>query len=208
MYDGSHLYDFRRALAAAKGATPMKMDKNADDAAYFRSLRKNSKDSPLLYPIPDGDAFHRHAHRYGTELVNETAKLLGVDTNVKRKPAAVQRHRRTTAELTAQVIELRSRGVVESAIGDTLNIGDERVRSILRTALPPKEKRDNGNTYWHTELRKIRGNATEHSCADCGEQAHEWSYKEHTGYSENPDDYAPRCHKCHNSHDNALRSAA
>jgi hypothetical protein len=38
-----------------------------------------------------------------------------------------------------------------------------------------------------------RARACEYCCVDCGGQAQQWSYKEPTGYSSNPDDYEPRC---------------
>jgi hypothetical protein len=140
MYDGSDFYDFSAALASAKEAVPVTVSGGfaADDAVYFRRLVKvdgRGRSGPL--EVPEGDAFHRHARRFGPELVNETAKLLGVDTSVKRAVPKLKRHRRTNAELTAQVVELHARGVVDSAIADTLNIGDERVRSIVRAAAVP-----------------------------------------------------------------------
>jgi hypothetical protein len=137
VYDSGHLYDFGAALAAAKGVSPVTVkDQNAaDNALYFLQLRKIDRHGcSTVLAVPSGDALHRHAQRFGPELVNETGKLLGVDANVKRKPATAKRHRRTTADLTAQVLDLHGRGVVETAIADSLNIGDERVRDILRAA--------------------------------------------------------------------------
>jgi hypothetical protein len=108
---------------------------STDNALYFLQLRKIDRHGrSTVLAVPSGDALHRHSQRFGPELVSETGKLLGVDANVKRKPATVKRHRRTTADLTAQVLELHGRGVVETAIADSLNIGDERVRDILRAA--------------------------------------------------------------------------
>ena len=107
-----------------------------DDALYFRRLRKiDIRGRSSVLAVPNGDAFHRHSQRFGPELVNETAKLLGVDTNVKRERPKVRRQRRTNADLTAQVVELHSRGAVVAAIADTLNIADRRVTEILASAV-------------------------------------------------------------------------
>jgi len=135
VYDSSHLYNFPVALATARGATRV-LEPNrfeVDDGLYFRQLRRMSQDGKWSdLPAPSGDGLRKHALRFGNDQVRETAALYGVDMRLKSAPK-VKRHRRTTAELTAQVVELRNRGLVESAIADSLNIGDERVRSIIRS---------------------------------------------------------------------------
>jgi DNA-binding NarL/FixJ family response regulator len=45
-----------------------------------------------------------------------------------------KRQRRSTPNVKAQVLELHSRGAVEAAIADTLNLSDRRVREIIRAA--------------------------------------------------------------------------
>ena len=45
-----------------------------------------------------------------------------------------QETQRTTADLQQPVLELRSRGLVKSAITDSLNVSDPRVKEILAQA--------------------------------------------------------------------------
>lgn len=52
-------------------------------------------------------------------------------TEVKGAP---KKHRHTTADLQQQVLELRSWGLVMSAITDSLNVSDPRVKEILAKA--------------------------------------------------------------------------
>src|SRR5689334_18351390 len=64
----------------------------------------------------------------------------------------------------------------------------------------------------HKAPVNLWGKASEHLCIDCGGQAQQWSYQ-HTSndekfcpltgfvYSENPEDYAPRCVSCHRKFD-------
>lgn len=63
----------------------------------------------------------------------------------------------------------------------------------------------------HIRVRRSRGPAVDHPCADCGQPASDWSYvggsdHEQTEpapngtplrYSPDPSDYAPRCRPCH-----------
>lgn len=63
----------------------------------------------------------------------------------------------------------------------------------------------------HQRLRRVRGNAREHQCVDCSEDASQWSYSELGGcwarmseegpYSVDLDDYKPRCASCHKRFD-------
>jgi hypothetical protein len=80
--------------------------------------------------------FVRHARRFGPECVVETARdyLIGgdlveleADLVLLDVGHAGKRRRRTTPTLRAQVAALRRRGMVPSAIADTLNISDRRV---------------------------------------------------------------------------------
>lgn len=78
--------------------------------------------------------------------------------------------------------------------------------------LSPKWLADNETNYWavHQRMRKKKGRAADHQCADCGGRARHWSYNhqdpdekwsEYHGYmmpySLDPDFYEPRCAKCH-----------
>lgn len=67
----------------------------------------------------------------------------------------------------------------------------------------------------HMRLRRSRGAASDYPCADCGDQARDWSLRRDAStslwgkcnrgysveYSTNPDDYEPRCKRCHAKHD-------
>ena len=68
----------------------------------------------------------------------------------------------------------------------------------------------------HHRLRTTFGDASQHACVDCGEQASDWSYnhsgiEERTGlvgavrmlYSLDLAQYQPRCRACHNAYDRA-----
>jgi hypothetical protein len=113
-------------------------------------LRERGRDR-----TPSASAFAgylRHAERFGSELVlgaaagslsaDELARLeaelvlLNARKNGKPtksgRPARSQR--RTTDELRGQVLVLRNRGLVPTAIADVLNISDRRVQAILAEA--------------------------------------------------------------------------
>lgn len=67
----------------------------------------------------------------------------------------------------------------------------------------------------HKRVHRERGQASAHTCVDCGAQAAQWSYNhndpdELTGisrasiasrYSADPSYYEPRCHPCHRAFD-------
>jgi len=66
----------------------------------------------------------------------------------------------------------------------------------------------------HYRIRAERGPASQHSCADCGRQAADWSY-DNTGidekvseegllYSTDITQYSPRCKPCHRIFDNQM----
>lgn len=120
-YDGSHTYDFLAAL----GAAPVSARTYWDTLAYA--------DGQTVRP-PTRDKLDTHARRYGVECVNETAAIYGVDMKLRREPSKPKRSRRTTGELRGQVLELRSRGLVGTAIADALNVSDRRVNTILAAA--------------------------------------------------------------------------
>ena len=63
----------------------------------------------------------------------------------------------------------------------------------------------------HSQVRRARGPASDHTCTSCEDPAQDWAYQ-HTGetlfcdrtgapYSANIDDYAPMCKGCHRQFD-------
>ena len=60
---------------------------------------------------------------------------------------------------------------------------------------------DPNYTRYHNKVRRLRGKATEHTCVDCGKQAHEWSSVRDTDGSDPHDHFQPRCYRCHKSYD-------
>jgi hypothetical protein len=79
-----------------------------------------------------GERFHRHAERFGPDMVKVTAEMHGIDLRVKTQTGRPKRRRRTSEELRREVAELRGRGMVPAAIADTLNVADRRVGAIFR----------------------------------------------------------------------------
>ena len=69
----------------------------------------------------------------------------------------------------------------------------------------------------HLRVASVRGPASAYRCTDCPEAAADWSYCHTAGsvelrasdgsrpYSPNPDDYAPRCRRCHRAFDRAQK---
>lgn len=53
----------------------------------------------------------------------------------------------------------------------------------------------------HLRVRKLRGNATGHPCANCGEQAKDWAQTHDTDGTDPYGHYRPMCRVCHNSYD-------
>lgn len=102
-----------------------------------------------------------------------------------------------------------------------------RVQTILERHLPERRKaikrnqRGPANHSWkgdapgyqaaHLRAESIKGKASSHLCADCGEAALDWSYthgcpSEMRGgnglpYCPHPDHYVPRCRSCHRQFD-------
>lgn len=62
----------------------------------------------------------------------ETAAAFGMDVSRRREEPQAKRQQRTSATLRQEVVDLRERGLVPSAIADALNVSDRRVASILR----------------------------------------------------------------------------
>lgn len=56
---------------------------------------------------------------------------------------------------------------------------------------------------FHKRMRKIRGDAFEFDCVDCGLEAKEWSHRHGTD-PRNMRNYDPRCVKCHHIYDGCM----
>jgi hypothetical protein len=102
-----------------------------------------------------------------------------------------------------------------------------RVQTILERHLPerrPAIKRDQRgekNVMWkandcgyqaaHLRIAAINGKASSHACADCDQQANDWSYVHNCAdevqrpgrppYCTHADHYVPRCRPCHRAYD-------
>jgi hypothetical protein len=88
----------------------------------------------------------RHAQRFGTEEVFETAEADGFDPKTLallrveldridgtlRPVDRPHRRRRTEAEAVLAAVELRNAGLVIPAIADRLHVSDARARHLLR----------------------------------------------------------------------------
>ena len=91
--------------------------------------------------------------------------------------------------------------------------------NIERARLNPKriEMLPRGNKHWnynpspsiltlHRRLHRKHGAAKNHKCVDCDKQALDWSLQRGREYSDNIDDYAPRCRRYHVIHDDKLNN--
>lgn len=90
----------------------------------------------------------------------------------------------------------------------------------MATSKAPDDTMPIGYRAAHKRVIATRGMASGQACADCGQQASEWSYQHddpdemiagdyaHAGmpYSANADHYAPRCRGCHTTFDKARRA--
>lgn len=91
-------------------------------------------------------------------------------------------------------------------------------------ATPPGGWRGPANPRWtgesvtysgmHQRVRYIRGRASDHACAECGQPARHWSYdhadpdermSDMGAYSANLDHYIPQCVPCHKRLDLSLK---
>ena len=73
-------------------------------------------------------------------------------------------------------------------------------------ALPKGKKHCNWNPKpsiltMHRRIHREYGPAKNYWCVDCGKQALDWSLEEGKTYSDNIEDYGPRCRSCHVRHD-------
>lgn len=104
------------------------------------------------------------------------------------------------------------RNVWASALrsGASASCGCWRVEGLRRAA--PKQRLDVVSYFgMHCRIRRERGKASDKTCVDCGEAAHQWSYdgldpdelhydppgKRRLSYSLDQNHYAPRCASCH-----------
>jgi hypothetical protein len=112
------------------------------DAALERTRLRNEMRRLIAQRLEQGmriggnltaEQLRKHAARFGPEMVAETAVAAGIDVRQrsKRQPAPARRQRRSSQQITQQVLELRGRGLVVSAIADSLNISDRRARQII-----------------------------------------------------------------------------
>jgi hypothetical protein len=124
MVYGCETYDFKAELAKAQQRRRKQSSGLDANSIYWR----------MFFKPPTVEAFHRHAERFGPELVRDTAAAFGIDLRARNTAAKPKRQRRTGPSLKSQVLELRGRGIMPTAIADALNISDRRVREILRAA--------------------------------------------------------------------------
>jgi hypothetical protein len=122
MYDGSNTYDFEAALADAKTVEPK--SGLTVEQIYWRKH----------FPEPPTEAgLRKHAKRFGREGVSEIADAYGMTAlAVELAEDSGARGRHTSDAMREQVRALHNRGVVPTAIADTLNISDARVGKLLR----------------------------------------------------------------------------
>lgn len=52
----------------------------------------------------------------------------------------------------------------------------------------------------HLRIGRVRGKASEHTCADCCNRAYDWSQRHGTDGTD-PEHYDPRCRPCHRAYD-------
>lgn len=79
-------------------------------------------------------------------------------------------------------------------------------------ALPRGEKHWNFNhrptiLTMHRRIHRKHGPASSRKCVDCGKQARDWSLNG-TEYTDNVDDYSPRCRSCHVKYDDKSNNRA
>lgn len=61
--------------------------------------------------------------------------MAGVAKEAKRLDrSTAKRHRRSSAALRAEILELHERGLIPAAIADALNVSDRRVKALLPKA--------------------------------------------------------------------------
>lgn len=118
------------------GSDPFSYDLAANLCLAASTVKRRPSAFGSEDDAPTSEALHRHAERFGSEFVKETAELFGIDLRnvAARAKTDEKRTRRTTETLRAKVLNLHERGVVATAIADTLNVSDRRVVQILRAA--------------------------------------------------------------------------
>ena len=79
--------------------------------------------------------------------------------------------------------------------------------SFTRDNKPRIEALPKGSNHWnwserpsrlaiHKRIHRKMGKASNYPCVDCGGKARDWS-SETEEYTSNPEEYKPRCRKCH-----------
>jgi hypothetical protein len=126
------------AQASAENAYLQKFSAGefASDVTFAYGRATRSEHGAVVSVTPTAEDLHRHARLHGSGCVADTARAFGgKQIAVTAAPrSTAKRHRRTTPNLREQVLALHARGLVASAIADTLNVADRRVREILKAA--------------------------------------------------------------------------
>lgn len=125
-------YDFKAAFEESRVRARDRDEKRkraelANERLYWRVA------FPDL-PAPARAELEKHAEKFGPGSVARVATVCDVDRVKVPEPKRPSRKRRTTAELRAEVLDLRAKRMVLTAIADTLNVSDARVRKIVREA--------------------------------------------------------------------------
>lgn len=95
----------------------------------------------------------------------------------------------------------------------TLSLSKTSVRNKMKGPRPQSAGKN--SVHWkgndikygrkHKRIVEQKGKASNYKCIDCNEQARDWSNIDHK-YSLNPDDYQPRCVRCHKKYDIELNN--
>ena len=92
------------------------------------------------------------------------------------------------------------------------NIEKARLDPKRIASLPRGDKHWNYNSNpsvlaLHKRIHRKYGPAKDRKCVDCGNQAQDWSLNS-TEYTDNVDDYSPRCRSCHVRYDDKNNNRA
>jgi len=110
------LYPSWHCIVYASGKRGTGRESVVSEAAKFSWPVFTDADGTLAPPPP------------GSKFARSSSAL----AEIKADPATKKRQRRTSLPLRAQVLSLRRRGLVPSAIANALNVSDARVRAVLK----------------------------------------------------------------------------
>lgn len=111
-------------------------------------------------------------------------------------------------------------GATTIVSGNSLRTGHTKSCGCYRREHAARQFSREALTYMgaHSRVARVRGRASLHSCADCGESAFEWTYTyrdpnalvDERGrvFSLDPAYYEPRCRSCHRQFDAIESSSA